>query len=573
MSYSEDNVLVFERSNVVYDGSVAINKKLPLHSNNDRMIQVRHNDKLSIFTSPALSSSPYSSSVMRRTFEGGCSASTSYSRYYSEFYEQELIGKGGFGKVYRARNILDGNEYAIKKIKFHFKSQSPAARERLQEKVLREVKNFARLDYIHVARYYQAWIEEKVNRKQKRKLEKQEDLTPIFDTDDDSNPLTDSSKALGQVTYIGGDGVEDTSSMSSDDEEEGTESDENEDNKVTKNSLHAEGESNANSFQLVLYIQMQLYQQDLQQWFQRENRVIEAEENLYFFHQIVCGLNYMHSKGIIHRDLKPANIFITHDNVIKIGDFGLSKGVETDTNSGLKRNTSRFYGVPAAEEATNAIGSPYYASPEQIAGHSTSNKVDIYSLGVILFEMYNPCSTAMERAKALDNLRKGIINTYFRTTYPKECTLIEWLTREDPNARPTTKEILSCDLLVNRIPLPGSSPVSPALSSAALFHIKDETPHNHTNIANSQNHNLQHNSHHNRNSAIYGPYDGNDENSFEIRKKIFQMEEKLREKEKIIAAFEEKLRKSEKTNSKLTTEIISLKKVIASLPSTNCLEN
>jgi serine/threonine protein kinase len=262
---------------------------------------------------------------------------------------------------------------------------------------------------------------------------------------------------------------------------------------------------------------------------------------------------------------------------VKIGDFGLSKGVETDKASGLKKRTSRFFGVPTAEEITNAVGSPYYASPEQIAGHSTSNKVDIYSLGIILFEMYNPTITAMERAKALDNVRKGIISEQFRSMYPKECALVEQLTREDPNQRPTTKEILSYDLLINRLPTPGSSPASPALLNIATFYIKDDNQHHHGNnqhhhgnnvpVPNHKvNNNHNHNSHHTNNSTIYGPYDENDENTFELKRKLFQMEEKLREKEKIIAAFEDKLHKSEKTNSKLNIEIASLKKIITSLP-------
>jgi len=588
---TEDDI--FESSNNVSSEFLVIantpsktNPRLVQHDNN------KHN-KLALYISSAPYSSSYGSLAMRRTFESGCPSNASYSRYFREFEELGVIGKGGFGKVYRARNILDGSEYAIKKIKFHFKSQSKAAREHLQEKVLREVKNFARLDYIHVARYYQAWIEEKISKKRKRKEEKlEEEMSPFFETDEDT-PSTDNSKILGQVTLIAEkDGVgsaENIDSISSDDEERSNNEDEEEETggRGMEND-GAEGKSRVNSqqdnelednFQLVLYIQMQLYQQDLQQWFQSGNHRINPELNLYFFHQIVCGLDYMHSKGIIHRDLKPANIFITHDNVVKIGDFGLSKGVETDKASGLKKRTSRFFGVPAAEEITNAVGSPYYASPEQIAGHSTSNKVDIYSLGIILFEMYNPTITAMERAKALDNVRKGIISEHFRSMYPKECALVERLTREDPNERPTTKEILSYDLLVNRPPTPGSSPASPALLNIPTFIINEDNQHHRGNNVIVPNHkgnnnqNQNHNSHHNNNSAIYGPYNENDENTFELKKKLFQMEEKLREKEKIIAAFEEKLRKSEKTNNKLNTEIASLKKIITSLPTKPNLYN
>jgi TolB-like protein len=88
-----------------------------------------------------------------------------------------------------------------------------------------------------------------------------------------------------------------------------------------------------------------------------------------------------HEKGIVHRDLKPANIMVTHDGRVKVLDFGLAKEIlaasETDTTltSAGFTNTGRVMGTPA------------YMSPEQVAGRATDHHTDIFSLGIVLYEM------------------------------------------------------------------------------------------------------------------------------------------------------------------------------------------
>ena len=56
-----------------------------------------------------------------------------------------------------------------------------------------------------------------------------------------------------------------------------------------------------------------------------QSRVINRQENLHLFKQLLNGLKHIHEKGLIHRDIKPANIFINEQQVLKIGDFGLAK--------------------------------------------------------------------------------------------------------------------------------------------------------------------------------------------------------------------------------------------------------
>lgn len=90
-----------------------------------------------------------------------------------------------------------------------------------------------------------------------------------------------------------------------------------------------------------------------------------------FGRQICQALEYAHNMDVIHRDIKPANIYVTDDNVVKIMDFGLAIGRDT------KRLTAQG----------TIIGTPAYLSPEQAQGFKLDPRTDIYTTGVVLYEM------------------------------------------------------------------------------------------------------------------------------------------------------------------------------------------
>jgi len=126
--------------------------------------------------------------------------------------------------------------------------------------------------------------------------------------------------------------------------------------------------------------------------------VLPFSEVLPIIEQAAAALDYAHAKGIIHRDLKPGNILFHSDGRVLLADFGLAKmlGVEVDQ-----------HGASALTNAGTVIGTPEYLSPEQAAGQALDQRSDIYSLGIMLFQMLTgrvpfsgatPVATAIQQA-------------------------------------------------------------------------------------------------------------------------------------------------------------------------------
>jgi len=118
------------------------------------------------------------------------------------------------------------------------------------------------------------------------------------------------------------------------------------------------------------YIAMELIEgTPLKEWARKPN-LMPVNEVLLTVATVADALDYAHQQGVVHRDIKPANIMLTKDRVVKVMDFGIAKMASS------------------SKSHTNIVlGTPTYMSPEQIAGKKVDGRSDIFSLGVVLFEL------------------------------------------------------------------------------------------------------------------------------------------------------------------------------------------
>ena len=100
---------------------------------------------------------------------------------------------------------------------------------------------------------------------------------------------------------------------------------------------------------------------------QTGKKAFNEEQILEWFCQMLLAIKDIHAKNIIHRDIKSQNVFLTKEGLVKIGDFGVS----TQTSSC----------------ASTVVGTPFYLSPEIINGAQYDSKTDVWSLGVLLYEL------------------------------------------------------------------------------------------------------------------------------------------------------------------------------------------
>ena len=120
----------------------------------------------------------------------------------------------------------------------------------------------------------------------------------------------------------------------------------------------------------MFYIAMEFIEGQTLQGLLKQAHALPVGKATHIVRQVCAGLDYAHGRGIIHRDIKPANIMITGDGTVKIMDFGIAKSGGTGMTS-----------------TGQVMGTPNYMSPEQVKGKPLDGRTDLFSVGVVLYEM------------------------------------------------------------------------------------------------------------------------------------------------------------------------------------------
>ncbi|XP_077481722.1 eukaryotic translation initiation factor 2-alpha kinase 1 isoform X2 [Stigmatopora argus] len=467
---------------------------------NRAFTELLHNASSSLYPQEQKQLSTNKHNPAVRLKEGLFQAQT--SRYLSEFEEIGKIGKGSYGNVYKVVNKLDGQRYAVKKILIRKVSKNDCMR------VLREVKVLSSLQHVNVVGYHTAWMEH-VQPTFTDSLfpslasPAQEDVSDE-DPDDGSSSFSVVFQSLSQpqsaaqsgdprakplqemaqgvcpkmmrripenyvpCVFLGQRGPVQTAkcpavgwetSRLEESSGDSVELNNNNDSSVENKCEQYNGtEHKEVQLHLMLYIQMQLCERSLKDWMTERNSkprerqsprcpygCVNTEHAFSLLRKILEGVEYIHSRGIIHRDLKPRNIFLNgHDCHVRIGDFGLAcSGLILDSN---ENNMS-----PIDDSShTTGVGTFVYASPEQLRSSHYDSKSDMYSIGVLALELFQPFGTEMERVRTLSDLREGKIAESFSDSWPVLATYILKLTSKEPSVRPTASELLQSELFCNK---------------------------------------------------------------------------------------------------------------------------
>eukprot|EP00758_Cryptobia_borreli_P018487 Tbor_TRINITY_DN693_c0_g1::TRINITY_DN693_c0_g1_i1::g.1579::m.1579/K08857/NEK1_4_5; NIMA (never in mitosis gene a)-related kinase 1/4/5 len=195
------------------------------------------------------------------------------------------------------------------------------------------------------------------------------------------------------------------------------------------------------------------------------SRYFRETEILLIMSQLCLAVNYLHDRKMMHRDLKTPNIFLTSSGVIKLGDFGFSR---------------QYDETLSADVGSTFCGTPYYLAPELWNQAPYNNKADIWSLGVILYELMalNKPFSGSGMRELIDKVINGRFDPIPSHYSPELIKLCTSMLSVDPKGRPTVKEIFrneamrkgGLEVLLNNVPR--LSGVSQEIRDAMIADIK-----------------------------------------------------------------------------------------------------
>lgn len=378
------------------------------------------------------------------------------SRWKEDWEELELLGKGAFGSVVKARNKIDNRIYAVKKVRLKTEGSDV--------KIFREVNALSRLSHRFIVRYFTTWVEVSDEPASAAASDDSESGTD----EDGMTSVPDSSERYlptngGGLTIDFDDFTTDRRSLSSKSSFPSIHFDESS-SPGTGDSSGSDEEGLENLFMpttakptftpppmqsRILYIQMEFVERQTLK--ERIDEGITEDEAWRLFQQIVDALVHMSTLSILHRDIKLTNIFIDAKGDCKVGDFGLA----TSSLAAVDPSDVAPKAIPT-EDMTLEVGTRLYIAPEvqsRKRGPRNHNKADMYSLGIVFFEMNYTFSTGAERIAVIEDLRKPGI--FFPATWDarrsRQREIITALLQHRPDDRPTALELSQSPLLPQRL--------------------------------------------------------------------------------------------------------------------------
>ncbi|KJH47565.1 kinase domain protein [Dictyocaulus viviparus] len=427
-----------------------------------------------------------------------------HSKFVQDFEPVKLLGHGGFGVVFEAKNRLDECPYAVKRIavvnRYQTKLYSLSSicygcnsfSERAIQLVLREVRAMAKLDHPGIIRYYHTWIERPpygwqeeqdslmlccmnlTGMETMRNRKKVKSVLPSVIIGEGDHTVSGPCEGISCLKDVK-ECVTSYSESSSDNDHlifrnqhyvdsgnsESIVFDDGDCSKskpinshlsqpgkkmffTTSSDKDLMPHSNAMESNFVyLYIQMQLCQeQTLHEWLSKHTFWEDRpiHKMKVWMVQMCSAVSYIHQQGLIHRDIKPQNIFFASDQTLKVGDLGLVTRCAPTDDFLIENKSSRL-----DIHTDNLANKPY------------TFKVDVFSLGLIFCELVIPFQTHMERSITLCTLQQGQIPDVLNKV-PSESRkavffflvqkiFVAWLTSVEPDCRPTCDEILASSYL------------------------------------------------------------------------------------------------------------------------------
>ncbi|KAH7905298.1 kinase-like domain-containing protein [Hygrophoropsis aurantiaca] len=377
------------------------------------------------------------------------------SRWKEDWEELELLGRGAFGSVVKARNKIDSRIYAVKKIRLRT--------DQSDTKLFREVNALSRLSHRFIVRYFTTWVETSEDISATPSSDSEYDsesteggMTSVphsYERRENSDPF---SIDLSDLDDYGSDkssfpSIHFTrSDAANDKDEEDDDSDDGFGNLFTSEYADEVDTKPPPVVPRTLYIQMEFVERQTLR--ERVAEGISEDEAWRLFYQILDALVHMGSMGILHRDIKLANIFIDGKGDCKVGDFGLA----TSSLAAVDPSDLSPHIVHSDSDLTLEVGTKLYIAPEvqsRKRGPRNHNKADMYSLGIVFFEMNYSFSTGAERIAVIEDIRKPEV--YFPRDWNNHRTrqkqIISWLLRHDPADRPSALELSQSSLLPPRM--------------------------------------------------------------------------------------------------------------------------